>query len=217
MVRLEKLYKKLSLQLNRLQTRAVDIEVKLGSVEPWRTRYMTESLIQDLWHTWCSFVRELVISSCTGCITRNGSIIPARLANNSWQRLGYEAKQAVYGNNISPGRLLKSIRQEPTWGDQKNIIPILSVLAPANKNELISAFGLPLRGPRHLQIVRNACMHKHGEIMLDMRTIQIYYLASNVKQPSELVWHTEAASKQIAFFRWLDDLKIIADVGTSLP
>lgn len=211
------LYRKLLLQLNKLQTRAVDIEAKSGSVEPWRTRYMTESLIQDSWHTWCSFVRELIISSCTGCFTRNGSIIPARIANNSWQRLGYEARQAVYGGKISPGRLLRSLRLEPTWGDQKNIIPILSVLEPGNKNELISAFGLPLRGPRHLQIVRNACMHKHGESMMDIRTIQIYYLGSNIKQPCDLVWHIEAASNQTAIFRWLDDLKIIADVGTSIP
>jgi hypothetical protein len=217
MTRLDKLYRKFLLQLNKLQDRAIDIETKIAVIEPWRARYMTESLIQDLWHHWQIFVKELIFYSCGGCRTRSNNIVPPRVGDNTWQRVGYEAIQAVRGNNIKPGGLIRSIRQEPTWADLKNIILILNTLAPANKNELISAFGIPLRGPKDLHIIRNACAHKHGESMGEIRGIQIYYLSSQIKQPSDLIWQKEMASKQIGFFRWLDDFKIIADLGTSTP
>lgn len=99
----------------------------------------------------------------------------ARPGDNTWQRIAYEAKQSVLGNRIHPTRTITYHRQEPTWGDQASLITIVNTLQPNNANTLITAFGLPLQGGKHLQIVRNACFHKNEETLSSVKSISIYY------------------------------------------
>jgi len=55
-----------------------------------------------------------------------------RTCDNSWQRIGYEAKQASLGNAINPGRSISFLRNEPTWGDTNKIIDVIMALSPTN-------------------------------------------------------------------------------------
>jgi hypothetical protein len=86
-------------------------------------------------------------------------------------------------------------------------------LAPSNRTILLSAFGLPLRGPKDLQIVRNACAHTHSESVRDVRAIQIYYIAGMLKHPSDLAWRPEASTGTMALLKWIDDLQVIAGLA----
>lgn len=141
-------------------------------------------------------------------------MVPPRARDNASRRVGYEAAQASRRQPAKSGRTLSSLRQEPTWGDVAALIDIVTALEPANTVTLVSAFGLPLRGPRHLQICRNSCAHKHSENLQAIRQIGIYYLNADLEHPGDLAWKTEASSLVIGYFRWVEDLLVMADVAT---
>lgn len=183
-------------------------------LESWRFRYLSEALISDIWQAWCLFVRGVVHLSCCGCITRSNNVVNKRFADNSWQRIGYEAQQAAQRRRPLPSRKLTFLRQEPTWGDINKLLEIIVILKPCNELQLLSSFGLPLRGPKHLQIVRNACAHKHKENIGNVGTLLIFYRTPPLAHPIELVWQFETASGEIALYKWIDDLETIASLAT---
>lgn len=134
----------------------------------------------------------------------------ARAGDNTWQRVGYEARQAARRDTINPTLRLTSNHQEPVWGDVGKLIDVVSAVAPRNRVALLGAFGVSLRGPKDLQIVRNTCAHLNAENMLDLRKIQIYYVVGRMQHPAEMSWQREKATGGLAFETWLDDLTTIA-------
>ena len=116
--------------------------------------------------------------------------------------------------NLNPTKRIKSLREEPTWGDQTKILDSINALRPKNCSSLISAFGLSLRGPKDLQIIRNACAHLNGDSLALVRQIRIYYLSPFLNHPSDLAWQQENKRRQTAFYLWLEDLKLIAEQAT---
>ncbi len=214
---LSPIYKSFRKQLFLLEQRASDIRNEIGTVSAWRTKFLTETLISELWQAWCLFCRNLLLQSCLGARTRSGNVVASRLRDNSWRRLGYEAAQSAKRKPIKPGKSLSHIRQEPTWGDQNKIIDIINGLQPINKNELLTAFGLPLLGPKHLQTVRNACAHKNQETIAAVMALQLYYRFSSFSSPHAIAWELEISRNQLAFFCWIDDLAQIADSATNSP
>ena len=197
-----------------IQQHARDVKAELGQLEAWRIRYFGEGLLADLWQTWSGFCREVVMKSCQGCITRPGRVIPARTVDNHERRIGYEAAQAARGRPIAVGSRISSLRHEPTWGDTQKLVPMLPILNPVNLNQLIGAFGGPSQGPKHLQIIRNACFHNHVENLSDARAIGLIYGAGGIATPSELVWHLNARTGQYVFHEWIAELENIAAIAT---
>ncbi len=151
------------------------------------------------------------MESCRGSVGRNGIIYRKRIGDNCWQRIGYEAKQVCRNQNIKPAKKLNYLSEEPTWGDMGKIIDIIKVLNPINKSVLLSGFGLPLSGPKHLQIVRNACHHKNWETMNYVKALVQFYNFSNLKTPSFLAWEVDINKNEFAYYAWIDDLKLIAE------
>jgi len=200
-----------------IETRSLYIEQEINALDDWEVRYLCRSLIDDLWQSWIRFVRDVIIKSCYGCTTRRGTYVTSRPSDNSWQRVGYEAIEASRGKIPKPIKKISSIRQEPTWGDIGKIIDIIVALDPSNKNELLNAFGLPLRGPKHLQIVRNACSHTHNENMADVKKISIFYIGRPIMHPVDLIWRVEASSGNICIYKWIDDLIDMATQATIHP
>ena len=192
--------------------RIEELRVERNAMAPWRAQYLTESFLSQLWQLWGRFCRDIILASCSGCTTATGKVT-ARPADNSWQRIGYEARQAAFRQTVHASRRNSSMRQEPTWGDVNKLIDIITTLAPSNSATLLSAFGLPLRGPKDLQIVRNACSHLHSENISDVRGIQIYYIAGPIKHPSELAWRPEASTGTTAMLKWIDDFQVIAGIA----
>jgi hypothetical protein len=141
----------------------------------------------------------------------NSTIIPRLIyADNSWQRLGYEAKQR--------GKPLKAnghngflIRYEPTWGDLDVLVDIILALKPHNQNCLLTAFGMGLKDINYLQLARNACAHKNVETIKEfVNNTHLYYDVSQLKRPSDLAWSIKIGTHSFAFNTWLYEMRVIA-------
>lgn len=200
----------------RAQGRWIALEAQRPRLPVWKAHDDTEALIYDLWQHWCQFSRRVLLESCAGCQTLTGTTIKKRAGDNSWQRIGYEAKQAARGHPSKAGAVINHRREEPTWGDPDKLLAIVPALAPTNQAALTAAFGMSsLRAPKDLRIVRNACAHIHADSVTDVRAIQIYYRCRSVMHPSDLAWQVEMASNDVAFLRWTDDLSLIARLACS--
>ena len=198
-----------------LRNRAEHIYAWPVAKPEWQFRYFSVSLLLDIWQGWCDFCRTVVISSCQGTTTRTGTSISSRTtAPNTWQRIGYEALCASKRKSSSPGKALRFRRHEPTWGDLSVLLRAIPALSPANSATLLSGFGLSLHGPKHLQIIRNACAHLNWETMLGIRSLAVFYIGTRIEHPCDIMWWLEPASKSDAVFCWLDDLEIIASQVT---
>jgi len=209
-----RLYKKFSSRIGAIESRALSIQLQIGRSPSWHLRSLTETMVSDTWQLWCVFCRNLLLSSCEGGHSRKGAPVIARRGDNSWKRVGYEAVCAFRGNKPKPTKVIGSLYQEPTWGDQDKLIDIVGCLSPSNSVQLLTAFGLPLRGPKHLQIVRNACAHKHRESISKVLALEIYFVSPKLFTPSDIVWQVEASSGNLGMYAWLDDLQVIAGEAT---
>lgn len=184
----------------------------------WEIMYCSEGLISHLWQAWNRFCRAVIMESCSGANTRIGQSVASRMGDNSWGRIGYEARQAARGNGVSASGTIRSIRQEPTWGDQDKLIDVIKVVNPNNKNTLLSGFGMSLHGPKHTQIIRNACAHINHENMQDIRNILQYYNNTTIKHPSLLIWEIKKGTVPVkAYESWSRDLLNIAGAVTFQP
>ncbi|MEZ4660787.1 MAG: hypothetical protein R2911_24815 [Caldilineaceae bacterium] len=134
-----------------------------------------------------------------------------RTGDNSWQRLGYEAAQAARSQSYQARlRTIATMRHEPTWGDQDKILDIIQQIRPDNHASLLTAFGLPVYGPKHLQIVRNACAHKHRETLSDVNRLLLDYSVTSIRSPTDIIWGIDNLTNQCAIYQWIDDLQLIA-------
>lgn len=208
------LHKRFAKRSTILLNRAQDIQEVIPTLEDWRLRYLTEGIISDLWQLWYGFCRSVVLFSCAGTKSRTGSLISTRVGDNSWQRVAYEARCAANGQKTRPHKRLQYHRQEPTWGDQMKIIEIVSKTKPSNASVLVTAFGLPLQGPRHLQIVRNACAHKDNEALGDVRQLLVYYMSPRISSPCDMAWLIDHDKKHCGIYSWSEDLRLIANEAT---
>lgn len=185
------------------------------AIQPdWEFKYLSTSLLSDVWQNWCLFCRTIIMKSCMGTQTRAGINIPPRRGLNSWQRISYEANQALRGHTVHPSRTINFMRHEPTWGDQSALLRIISALTPQNQGDLLTGFGLSLYAPRHLQIVRNACFHINSETMSEVRRLVAFYIGTGLSHPTDIMWWLEPSSRANAIFSWLEELEIMADQVT---
>ncbi len=214
MENLSQLYQKFAVKASLYYDRAQDIQNDIPHEQSWRITYLTESLITNFWQSWCSFCRHIIILSCRGTFSRHNDSIASRQADNSCQRLGYEALCAIRRQTPKASKTIRFLRQEPTWGDQDKIIDIIGCLNPGNSDTLRSAFGLPLAGPKHLQIVRNACAHKNVETLNQVRSLSSHYANPKIKSPTDLAWQIAISNNSCGIYSWIEDLIIIAGQAT---
>ncbi|MCE1395335.1 hypothetical protein LWU68_00215 [Enterobacter cloacae] len=212
---LGKLYSNFDSRCNSYHQRIVDIKTKEPMLREWEFNYKTEVLISDIWQGWCHFTRELLMSSCRGTTARNGNIIPKRAGDNTWQRLGYEAKQAANQANASAnGHVNFAIRKEPTWGDLDNISRIIGQLKPNNENYLVGVYG-SFSQLKDLQLVRNACAHKNVETLQTLMPLASRYSFGVPERATQVAWAKALGSNDFAIEQWLFEMNLIADHATS--
>lgn len=192
------------------------LQTQRGLIPDWQHRYLTESLISEIWQAWCSFSRTLLHKSLRGTKARDNQVITQRLGDNTWQRIGYEASRAKDGATAKPnGHVGFIMRREPTWGDIDCFLTIVQTIRPANLGQLQSAYGLPLVGPKHLQTVRNCSAHMTIENLLEMRRSfsPIYSLPMGAT-PIDVAWATKIGTNDFAIDIWINDMRIIAKFAT---
>jgi hypothetical protein len=193
------------------------LQGQIGVLPPWQHRYMTESLISDVWLSWCWFSRVLIHKSLRGTKARDNRVVLGRNGDNTWQRIGHECSKAAKSENHTgalPANFL--MRREPTWGDIGSLIKMITALAPANQNQLLTAFGLPLHGPKHIQLVRNCTAHKTIENIISLRSeFALVYAIQDIATPSEVAWAQRIGTADLAIDLWLHEIRVIADVATA--
>jgi len=204
-------------RLTGYERKSNQLQGQLGLIPDWQHRYLTESLLSEIWLTWCLFSRHLIHKSLRGSSTRDNQRIPPRPGDNTWKTIGHQSSRASKAqNHQSPTPADFLMRWEPTWGDISSIIKIINALSPANKNQLLTAYGLPFEGPKHLQQVRNCAAYKTIENLQSLRSkFALTYDLPPMATPSEVAWSLRIGTPDIAIHLWLSELKTIADVATS--
>ena len=196
------------------EERAEDVKRMITKLSNWEVRYLTCTLLSDIWQSWCNFCRSTIISSSVGTIDRSGFAIPAICSNCSEARIGYLAKCAIFGATTKPNKAIRARRQEPTWGDVDKLMKIIQTINPANTNNLLTGFGLPLKGVKHLQVVRNANAHLNSETMTAVRDLLFDYGLSQILYPADLAWEIDPNESTHCVYSWLGDLRTMADQAT---
>lgn len=204
-------------RLNGYQIKSADLQSQIGKIPNWQHRYLTESLMSEVWLTWCHFSRDIVHKSIRGTKARDSRRIVSRAGNNSWQTIGHQSRRAANSQShltATPPMFL--MRHEPTWGDAGSIIKIINALMPSNHAQLATAYGLPLMGPKHLQLVRNCAAHKTIENLVYLRSnLALTYSFHSKATPAEVAWALKTGTPDLAIDVWIEDMRAIADVATA--
>lgn len=199
----------------RMQANTILLDYANSALTPWKLRFLSESLLSNIWIDWNNFVKGIFIESCNGTTTRRGAVIPPRaVADNSPERICYEVKQLAGGNNIQAGKVYAG-SQDPTWANPDKIIACITGLAPVNANTLQQAFGAGnLVGHKRIHLVRNACAHKSRSNRLDVMALKTTYSTTHYYDPVDIIWGANSSTKSIAIFEWISDLETMADLAT---
>jgi len=192
-----------------------------ASLSRWERRCVSETLISDLWQFWNEFVREVLISSCAGSVTRSGAAIVARTGDNSWERVSYEAVQYVIASKShKPPKVKKTKKnvaryQDPTWGDLDTIIDVVNGLAPTNAPALATGFGATAIGMKHLQVTRNACFHKNSETRQSVKNIErLYFASADLGDVADLAWKPYFGKTTPAILDWISSFMAVSEIVT---
>jgi len=210
-------YARIVSRLSRRHSQATSIfaDHANGILSPWEFRFLSEALLSNLWIDWNVFVKQVLLLSCNGSITRSGLAVPARaVIDNSEGRITYEVMRYSKGEHVNPTNIFSG-SVEPTWAHPDRIIACITGLNPSNITALQMAFGSAgLFGPKRIHLVRNACAHKSRSNRNDVRTLRSLYDSRHFFDPIDIIWGSNISTNSIAIFEWIDDLEIIADLAT---
>ncbi len=65
-----------------------------------------------------------------------------------------------------------------------------------------------------MQKVRNAAAHWNNETFADIKNLRPYYISSPIRHPSEAIFWIDPTTNDYAFFSWIEELRVLADVAT---
>ena len=170
---------------------------------------MQEGLVSELWQSWASFCRSIIIWSLKGSSTANGVIVTSAYSVNSFEEIRYVAMKAARNQPIGMPRPIVGDHAEPNWGDLSKINRIVSTLAPSNSAQLLSAFGSSVL-ISDLHKVRNACAHISTERLSEIRSLQVRYSRNKFLHPSDALFWVDPRSGDFSWNAWLDEMKLIA-------
>lgn len=202
------IYRKITKGIIRLEQRANTIS--RSTLNPWQFIYCTSGLISDSWQLWNTFCMNILAISCQGCTGRKGHLYPARIVqDNSIERIAAEYDQYKNGNINPPpvGKRKTKYWQFPTWGDTKYITNVIIGLSTSNKNNLLTAFTIPLIGIEELQNLRNTLFHMEQQKIRDIATYYRNSYGIKFSHPAEVIF--EIKNNTFIFSSWLNDMKHI--------
>ena len=212
-MKFEKLNRRFQSSCYRFHERVSFINGQRSKLSTWKINYLTEALLLDVWHCWNDFNRTLINYSCVGDIARDGSIVQGRAGDNTWQRVGYEARILSKNGIPQAHRTISFIRHEPTWGDIEKLVLIVRGLGISNENSLLAAYG-SFTTPKHMQITRNACAHINRETIDNVKAIVSAYSFSRINRPSDLLWAVATGRSEFAIEFWIYEMGQIANLAT---
>lgn len=173
---------------------------------------LNEGIISYLWQSWCSFCREILISSVKGAMTRNGTLTASPFSHHSEAEIAYIAQQLANNNKINIVKSVSGSHQEPTWGDFKKINNILSGIGLSNGNTLLSAFGSSKALP-DLQLCRNACAHITKSTIHEISSMRVRYNSVRINHPSDIMFWIDPTTRDFVWKTWCDEIDIISELA----
>jgi hypothetical protein len=215
---LSALFVKIVARLDTIRDRASAIELSRSPTRQWRDMYLAESLIGDIWQTWCNFARHFVVVQCSGYVSRSGMAVPQRADAPTKQRILYEGLALASGGQPKPAKIITHRYQEPTWGDTDRLAKILSGIGITHGSTLETIVLTSAARVKDLQIVRNACAHRSNEGLGEVLRIQTGYIVKfPIRTPSDLGWQGCGAPHSAALYQWISDVENLADLLTTVP
>ena len=202
--------RRLRVQLARAQIAYLEASLMGRHEDRQVRRHKLEGAVSDAWQSYCEFVRTVCINSAIGCTTSTGTATAPSISPPTWPRASHIAIRGAAKKPPNPTGVNHTKRHEPTWGDATKIIDIVNSLAPTNASNLVSYFGGSLYGPRHCQLVRNACAHKNDQNLQEVRALSVRYQARPIAEPTDCLFWVDTVSLKPAFISWLDDMRAIA-------
>ncbi len=201
--------RRLRVQLARAQAAYLEAVLMTRHEDRHVRRHKLEGALSDAWQSYCEFVRCICINSAIGCVTSNGISVLPSINPPTWQRASHIAISGASKKAPHTTAENQIKRREPTWGDVKKIIDIVSALAPTNATTLITYLGGSLYGPLHCQLVRNACAHKNDQNLQEVKNLSVLYLAQPIASPADCLMWADTVTGKPAFISWLDDMRAI--------
>jgi hypothetical protein len=114
--------------------------------------------------------------------------------------------------NIIPP--ISGFHQEPTWGDIGKATRIINGIAPSNMSAMLSGIGIVTRG-NDVQTVRNAIAHLSSDRIADIRALQLRYLYTSFRHPTDVIFWKEPTTMADAWAAWIDEYRASAERVTS--
>lgn len=200
----------LDCQLSRCEDHFYAALMITGLKDRHLRKHHLEGTLSDAWQSYCLFVRYVLIRSSVGSTTATGVVLPPSIVPATWERVSHVVVRASKSKPPQVGQVNNLLIKEPTWGDSSKIVPLILALAPANAANLLGFLGGGLQGPKHCQIVRNACAHRNTQTCADVDALSTQYIASRVRHPTDAMTWMDPATGEFAFLMWIEDMRTIA-------
>lgn len=168
---------------------------------------LQEGLISNLWQSWCSFCREVIVASTIGARTSSGAVTTSPFAANSEMEIAYVAKKLANREAVGRVRPLVGTHQEPTWGDPAKVGLVIAGLGMSNQSTLLTAFGVFHR-LSDLQLCRNACAHVSGDMLGKIASAKVRYTETKGQHPSDLMYWVDPQSGDYVWKSWVDEMEL---------
>lgn len=163
----------------------------------------SEYCIIQLQDTWNRFVRELIVRSSLGHAQRgNGTPLPAGGAG----LMKYSDAFACLRRGW-PGRSSRPSYWEPRWFDQGDSAKALSILNPANDQEIGAALGAGTNPIQQVRGVRNFICHRGPTSAPEIAAVALA-LGVQWEQPSDIVNSSVAGA--VVFDSWITRFSAVA-------
>ncbi|QFT62722.1 hypothetical protein FIU91_07260 [Roseivivax sp. THAF30] len=173
---------------------------------------LQEGYVSSLWQAWCSFCRELMISSALGATTANGVLVASSHTSRSEMEIAYIAKQLAYGNPIRSIRPLTGSHQEHTWGDLGRLNNVVSGMGCSNASQVLTALSACLR-TEDLQLCRNASAHIGKSNLQAVRSARVRYLNTKMQHPSDMMHWIDPNSRHFLWKSWIDEVELSSQIA----
>lgn len=169
-----------------------------------------EGLVSALWQSWCGFIRSVILHSAVGATTSGGAQTTSPYAALHVDQIRNIAAKAAKRNGI-PAVIapISGFHNEPTWGDINRATLIVNALNLTNSGSILSGLGILTFG-KDLQIVRNAAAHLSTDRISDIKNLQLKYINTSFRHPTDALFWTEGSTGNDAWEIWIDELRASA-------
>jgi hypothetical protein len=170
--------------------------------------------VSELWQTWASFSRSVIIWSLKGSTSGSGVRVTSAYSVYSYDEIRYIAMKAARNQPIGVPRPIPGDHAEPNWGDLSKINRMVTALAPSNGQQLLRAFGSAIL-ISDLQKIRNACAHISSERLSEIHSLRVRYSQNSFLHPSDSLFWVDPVSGDFSWNTWLDEMRLVATAAVT--